>query len=62
VNRQPTIEANIINDKDTIDEEENFEEINESKEIIEERINRIKVHMIDFTVKQQEISDKIVNL
>ena len=32
-------------------DDENFEEIIESKEIIEDRINRIKLQMIDFTVK-----------
>ena len=42
--------------------EDNFEEITESKEIIEERINRIKHHMIDYTMKQQDLSDKILNL
>lgn len=52
----------VINDREAIDEEENFEEINESREIIEERINKIKLHMIDYTVKQQEISDKSLNL
>ena len=42
--------------------EENFEEIIESKEIIEDRILRIKHQMIDYTMKQQDISEKIKNL
>lgn len=32
--------------------DENFEEITESKEIIEDRINKIKLKMIDFLMKQ----------
>jgi hypothetical protein len=31
--------------------EDNFEEITESKDIIEDRINRLKSYMIDFTMK-----------
>ena len=49
----------MIND---VEDEENFEEINESRDIIEERINKIKLQIIDFTGKQQEISDKMGNL
>jgi hypothetical protein len=41
---------------------ENFEEINESREIVEDRINRLKLQMIDFTVKQYDISEKIASL
>jgi len=32
--------------------EENFEEINESKEMVEDRINKVKTRMVDFTLKQ----------
>jgi len=39
-----------------------FEEINESREIVEDRINRLKLQMIDFTVKQYDISEKIASL
>jgi hypothetical protein len=42
--------------------EDNFEEITESKDIIEDRIARIKTSMIDFTIKQQDLSEKMVNL
>jgi ribosome-binding protein aMBF1 (putative translation factor) len=42
--------------------DDNFEEITESKDIIEDRINRIKTAIIDFTMKQQDLSDKITNL
>lgn len=42
--------------------EDNFEEITESKDIIEDRINRIKNSIIDFTMKQQDLSDKMSNL
>ena len=55
---------NVVNDNDqkTSDDDDNFEEINESREIIEDRINRLKLQMIDFTVKQQEISEKVLSL
>ena len=43
-------------------DDENFEEINESKEIVEDRINRVKLQMIDATVKQHDISEKIASL
>ncbi len=33
------------------DDEDRFEEITESREIIEDRINRLKLQMIDITVK-----------
>jgi septal ring factor EnvC (AmiA/AmiB activator) len=36
--------------------------VDETKEIIEDRINRIKTQIIEYTMKQQEISDKIANL
>jgi len=49
----------VIND---ILDYENFEEINESREIVEDRINRLKLQMIDFTVKQYDISEKIASL
>ena len=49
----------MIND---ILEEDNFEEITESREIVEDRINRLKLQMIDFTVKQHDIYDKIATL
>ena len=42
--------------------DDNFEEISESKDIIEDRINRLKSLMIDFTMKQQDISEKMSNL
>jgi hypothetical protein len=41
--------GNFELDKDPKDD--NFEEITESKDIIEDRINRIKSAMIDFTMK-----------
>jgi hypothetical protein len=56
---------NIVNDNDgkaNDSNDDNFEEINESREIIEDRINRIKLQIIDFTVKQQEISEKVLSL
>ena len=49
----------VIND---ILEDDTFEEINESREIVEDRINRLKLQMIDFTVKQHDISEKIASL
>ena len=49
----------VIND---ILDEDKFEEINESREIVEDRINRLKLQMIDFTVKQHDISEKIATL
>ena len=49
----------VIND---ILDYENFEEINESREIVEDRINRLKLQMIDNTVKQYDISEKIASL
>lgn len=55
----------IVNDnegKENDSNDDNFEEINESREIIEDRINRIKLQIIDFTVKQQEISEKVLSL
>ena len=55
----------IVNDDDgkgNDSNDDNFEEINESREIIEDRINRIKLQIIDFTVKQQEISEKVLSL
>lgn len=55
----------IVNDNDgkgNDSNDDNFEEINESREIIEDRINRIKLQIIDFTVKQQEISEKVLSL
>ena len=42
--------------------EDNFEESTESKDIIEDRVNRIKTNLIDFTMKQQDLSDKMANL
>jgi|LauGreDrversion4_2_1035121.scaffolds.fasta_scaffold55232_1 hypothetical protein len=42
------------------EDEDNFEEISESREIVEDRINRMKLSMIDYTVKQQELSEKMV--
>lgn len=42
--------------------DDNFEQIEESKDIIEDRINRIKNHIIELTMKQQDLSDKISNL
>ncbi len=50
------------NDQNISGEDDHFEEINESREIIEDRINRLKLQMIDFTVKQQEISEKVLSL
>ena len=44
------------------EDEDNFEEISESREIVEDRINRMKLSMIDYTVKQQELSEKMVQL
>jgi uncharacterized protein (UPF0210 family) len=40
-------------------ENDNFEEILESSEMIEEKIFKIKSWMIDFTIKQQDIQKKI---
>jgi len=42
--------------------EENFEEIVESKEIIEDRINRQKYAMVEFTLKQQEVKEGVQKL
>ena len=39
--------------KDNIDE---FEELSESREIIEDRIFRLKLQMVDLTITQQELS------
>ena len=39
--------------KDNIDE---FEELSESREIIEDRIFRLKLQVIDLTITQQELS------
>jgi hypothetical protein len=39
--------------------DESFEEILESREIIEDKIFSIKCRMIDFTVRQWDISAKI---
>ena len=44
------------------EDEDNFEEISESREIVEDRINRMKLSIIDYTVKQQELSEKMVQL
>ena len=41
--------------KDNIDE---FEELSESREIIEDRIFRLKLQMIDLTITQQELSSQ----
>ena len=49
----------VIND---ILDDDHFEEINESREIVEDRINRLKLQMIDFTMKQHDISEKISSL
>ena len=35
-----------------------FEELSESREIIEDRILRIRLQMIDLTIQQQEVSGK----
>lgn len=66
-NQQSNIQANANTsvgnfeiEKDLKDD--NFEEITESKDIIEDRINRIKSVMIDHTMKQQDLSEKINNL
>ena len=40
-------------------EDDNFEEILESSEMIEEKIFKIKSWMIDFTLKQLDIQKKI---
>lgn len=64
----PTLNQSVGNfeiDKSSIKDQQkddNFEEITESKDIIEDRINRLKTYMIDFTMKQQDISEKISNL
>ena len=41
--------------KDNLDE---FEELSESREIIEDRIFRLKLQMIDLTITQQELSSQ----
>lgn len=46
----------------SIGKEENFEEIMESKDIIEDRVLRLKHLMIEYTIKQQELSEKISTL
>ena len=51
-------DGNSINSAND-DQEENFEEILESREIIEDKIFSIKCRMIDFTVRQWDISEKI---
>lgn len=52
-------------DKDNnqiVRDNDNFEELIESKEIIEDRIYRLKGAMIDYTMKQQDLSEKTSNL
>ena len=39
-----------------------FEEISESKEMMEERIGRVKLQMVEMTMKQQELGEKMKNL
>jgi peptidoglycan hydrolase CwlO-like protein len=46
----------------SLTKEDNFEEISESKEIIEDRIGRIKATIIDLTLKQQELGEKTRSL
>lgn len=41
---------------------DNFEEVGDSKEFIEERVLKIKLAVIDFTIKQQELTNKISTL
>lgn len=52
----------VVHDKEGYYEEDNFEEITESRDIIEDRINRIKLLMIEFTTAQTDVSVKISNL
>ena len=60
---QSTIGGGYDQDKSLKDiKDENFEEITESKDIIEDRIFRIKLQMIDYTMKQQDFSEKIDTL
>lgn len=44
--------GNFETEKELVSKDDNFEEITESKDIIEDRINRIKTVMIDYTMKQ----------
>ena len=50
-----------LNDTDRDANEENFEQVEETKDIIEDRINRIKITIIEYTIKQQDFSEKISN-
>jgi hypothetical protein len=42
--------------------EEDFEQLGESREIIEDKILRIRLQMVDLTISQQELSAKIETL
>ena len=44
------------------DKEDTFEEVSESKEIVEDRVNRIKMSVIEATMKQQELSARTASL
>lgn len=48
----------VVGTKEAFDDYDNFEEITESREIVEERIGALKLQLVDFTVKQQELSEK----
>lgn len=57
--REGTGNEQELNYDNICKKDENFEEITESKEIIEDRINKIKMVIVDFTIKQQDLTDKI---
>ena len=54
-NQVPKLEKKM-DDLNIIDDE--FEELSESREIIEHKIFRLKLQMIDHTISQQEISNQ----
>lgn len=52
----------LLSNKAEDDEGDDFEEILESREIIEDKIFAIKCRIIDFTVRQWDLSEKVMAL
>lgn len=56
-NQTPTVGASK-NPAATVDGLDDFEQLSESREIIEDRIFRLKLQIVDMTIMQQDLSDK----
>lgn len=58
MNEQSASTATPVIQQTQPQKDDDFEELSESREIIEDRIFRLKLQMIDLTIKQQELTSK----